>query len=100
VGGGVDRWVGATDLGNQKNLSEVFSRVFEVTTAFALITTIRLAMKVLGISETHPTIDQQLCTDRKRCLIRSEKHDSIRDLTWLSEPSSWDLLDERSLLLL
>jgi hypothetical protein len=52
------------------------------------------------ISEAHPTIDQQLCTDRKRCLIRGEKHDSIRDLTWLSEPSRWDLLDERSLLLL
>ena len=46
------------------------------------------------VSETHPTIDQQLCTDRKRCLIRSEEHDSIRDLTWLSEPSRGDLLDE------
>src|SRR5579885_1611630 len=52
------------------------------------------------VSEAHPTINQQLCTDGKRCLIGSEKHDSIRDLTWLSEPSRGNLLDEGSLLVL
>ena len=45
------------------------------------------------------TIDQQLCSDRKRCLIRSEKHDSIRDLSRLSEPSNRNLPNEVSLCL-
>ena len=41
-----------------------------------------------AILEAHSTIDQHLCADRERRLIRSEKHDSIRDLTWPSEPSN------------
>lgn len=47
--------------------------------------------------EAHPTIDQQLCPDGKRCLIRSKKHDGIGDLTRLSEPSNGNLPDEPSL---
>jgi len=50
--------------------------------------------------ETHAAIDQELCADCKRRLIGSQKYNSIRDLTWLSEPSGRNLLNERSLFLL